>query len=142
MSKPKGREARENELNQVQKCGLDITKGELGGPRVLAYFGTDVDQGEGAVGVDVDGVVGVSVEGSDEVGGCVGVEVLGPGDVIEELAVDEFLGREPNMTTLLVVDRVLMRVAVGREARWGGEEVLEGANVNCRVKYRDRERSR
>jgi len=39
------------------------------------------------------------------------------------------------MTTLLVVDRVLMRVAVGSEARQGGEEVLEGADVDCRVKY-------
>jgi len=45
------------------------------------------------------------------------------------------------MTILLVVDRVLMRVAVGREARRGGEEVFEGADVNCRVKYWDRERS-
>jgi len=42
------------------------------------------------------------------------------------------------VTTLLVVDRVLMRVAVGREARRGGEEVLEGADFDCRVKYRDR----
>jgi len=59
---------------------------------VLAYFGTDVDRGERAVGVDVDRVVGVGAEGSDEVGGCVGVEFLGPGDVIEEPAVDELLG--------------------------------------------------
>ena len=43
--------------------------------------------------------------------------------------------------TLLVVDRVLVRVAVGREARWGGEEVLERADINCQVKYQDRERS-
>ena len=92
MSEPKGRETRKDKLNRVQKGGLDIAKRELGGPRVLAYFGTDVDRGESAVGVDVDGVVGVGAEGSDEVGGCVGVEVLGPGDVVEELAVDEFLG--------------------------------------------------
>ena len=59
---------------------------------MLAYFGTDVDWGKGAVGVDVDRVMGVGAEGSDEVGGCVGVEVLGPGDMIEELAVDELLG--------------------------------------------------
>jgi len=45
------------------------------------------------------------------------------------------------VTTLLVVDRVLVRVAIGREARRGGEEILEGADVDCRVKYRDRERS-
>jgi len=86
-------------------------------------------------------VMGIGTEGGDEVRGCVGVKVLGPGDVIEELAIDEFLRQEPNMTTLLVVDRVLMRVSVGREARWGGEEVFKGADVDCRVKYRDRERS-
>ena len=108
---------------------------------MLAYFGTDVDWGEGTVGVDVDGVMGVGVEGGDEVRGCGSVKVLGPRDVIEELAIDELLGREPNMTTLLVVDRVLMRVSVGREARQGGEEVFKGADVDCWVKYRDRERS-
>ena len=59
---------------------------------MLAYFGTDVDWGKGAVGVDVDGVMGVGAEGSDEVWGCVGVEVLGPGDMVEELTVDKFLG--------------------------------------------------
>jgi len=36
-------------------------------------------------------VMGVSAEGSDEIWGCVGVKVLGPGDVIEELTIDEFL---------------------------------------------------
>ena len=91
MSKPKGRKTRKNKLNQVQESGLDVTEGELRGPRVLAYFGTDVDRGEGAVRVDVDGVVGIGAEGGDEVWGCGSVEVLGPGDVIEELAVDEFL---------------------------------------------------
>jgi len=51
VSEPKGRKAGEDKLDRVQKGGLDISKGELGGPRVLAYFGTDVDRGEGAVGV-------------------------------------------------------------------------------------------
>jgi len=114
VSEPKGRETRKDKLNRVQKGGLDVSKGELGGPRVLAYFGTDVDRGEGAVGVDMDGVMGVGAEGSDEVGGCVGVKVLGPGDVIEELTVDELLGREPNVTTLLIVDRA------GEGGRWQG----------------------
>jgi len=92
VSEPKGREARENKLDQVQKGGLDISERELGGPRVLAYFGADVDRGEGTVGVDVDGVMGIGAEGGDEVGRCVSVEVLDPGDVIEELAVNELLG--------------------------------------------------
>ena len=108
---------------------------------MLAYFGTDVDWGESAVGVDVDGVMGVGAEGSDKVWGCVGVEVLGPGDVVEELAVDKFLGGKPNVTTLLVVDRVLVRVSVGREARRGGKEVLKGADVDGRIEYRGRELS-
>jgi len=34
-----------------------------------------------------------------------------------------------------------MRVSVGREARRGGKEVFKGADVDCRVKYRGRERS-
>jgi len=91
VSEPKGREARKDKLNRVQKGGLDITERKIGGPQVLAYFGTDVDRGKGAVGVDVDGVMGVSAEGGDEVRGCGGVKVLGPGDVIEELAIDKFL---------------------------------------------------
>jgi len=91
--------------------------------------------------VDVDGMMGIGAEGGDEVWGCVGVEVLGPGDVIEELAVDELLGREPNVTTLLVVYCVLMRVSVGSEARRGGEEVLEGADVDGWIKRWYRERS-
>ena len=141
MSEPKGREARKDKLNRVQKSGLDVAEREFGGPRVLAYFGTDVDRGEGAVGVDVDRVMGVSAEGSDEIWGCVGVECLGPGDVIEELAINELLGREPHVTTLLVMDRVLVRVAVGSEARRGGKEILEWANVDGGIKYGGRERS-
>jgi len=44
--------------------------------------------------------------------------------------------------TLLIVYRVLMRVSIGREARRGSKEVFEWADVDCQVKYRDRERSR
>ena len=141
MSEPKGRETRKDKLNRVQEGGLDVTEGEFGGPRVLAYFSTNVDRGEGAVGVDVDGVMGVGAEGSDEVGGCVSVEVLGPGDVVEELTVDQFLRRKPDVAALLVMDRVLVRVAVGSEARWGGEEVFEWADVDGGVEYGGRERS-
>ena len=92
MREPKGREARENKLNQVQEGGLDIAKGEVEEPQVLAYFGTDVDQGECAIRVDKDRVVGVGAEGGDKEQGCGGVKVLGPGNIVEELAVDKFLG--------------------------------------------------
>jgi len=59
----------------------------------------------------------------------------------EELAVDEFLRQEPDVAARLVVDCVLVRVAVGSEARWGGKEVLNGADVNRGVEYGGRERS-
>jgi len=91
VSEPKGRETRKDKLNQVQEGGLDVTEGEVGGPWVLAYFGTDVDQGEGAVRVDVDGVMGIGMEGGDEIQGCGGIKVLGPGDIIKKVAVDKFL---------------------------------------------------
>jgi len=45
------------------------------------------------------------------------------------------------VAVLLVVNGVLVRVTVGREARQGSEEVLEGGDVNRRVKYRERSRS-
>jgi len=135
VSEPKGREARENKLNQVQEGGLDVAEGEMEGPRMLAYFGTNVDWGKGAVRVDVDGVMGISAEGGDEVWGCGGIKVLDLGDVAEELAIDEFLGREPDVAALFVMDRVLIRVTVGREARQGGEKIVEGTDVNGGIKY-------
>jgi len=49
VSEPNGGEARKYKFDRVQEGGLDIAEGELGGPRVLAYFGTDVDRGESAV---------------------------------------------------------------------------------------------
>ena len=79
MREPKGRKARKDKLNQVQKGGLNVSEWEVDGPQVLAYFGTDVDQGKGTVGVDVDRVMGISAEGGDKEWGCGGVKVLGPG---------------------------------------------------------------
>jgi len=61
--------------------------------------------------------------------------------VTEELAIDELFGQEPNMAACLVVDRVLVRVAVGKEARWGGEEVFEWTDIDGRVEYRGSKRS-
>jgi len=45
------------------------------------------------------------------------------------------------VAALFVMDRVLVRVAVGSEARWGGKEILEGADVNGWIKRWYRERS-
>ena len=49
---------------------------------MLAYFGTDVDRGKGAVRVDMDGVVGIGAERGDEERWGGGVKILGPGDVV------------------------------------------------------------
>jgi len=58
---------------------------------VLAYFGTNVDWGKGAVRVDVDGVVGVSAEWGDKEWGCGNVKVLDLGNMVEKLTIDKFL---------------------------------------------------
>jgi len=42
------------------------------------------------------------------------------------------------MAVLLVVDHVLVRVAIGREARQGSKEVLKGGDVDRRIKYGER----
>ena len=105
---------------------------------MLAYFGTDVDRGESAVGVDVDGMMGVGAEGGDEVRGCGGIEVSSLWDMVEELATDKFFRGKPDVATGLVVDCVLVRVVVGREARWGSKKILEWADVDGRLKYGDR----
>ena len=46
------------------------------------------------------------------------------------------------MAVLLVVNGVLVRVTIGREARQGSKEILEGGDVNHRIKYREQSRSR
>ena len=46
------------------------------------------------------------------------------------------------MAVLLIVNGVLVRVTVGREARQGGEEILKEGDVDRRIKYRERSRSR
>ena len=91
---------------------------------MLAYFGTDVDWGEGAVRVDVDGVEGVGAERSDKKGGLNLLKIDFPGDVIEEIGVDKFFAGVPDVMVLLVDDGVLVGMVVIRsKARWGSEEV-------------------
>ena len=97
---------------------------------MLAYFGTDVDWGEGAVGVDVDGVEGVGAERGDKERGLNLLKIDLPGDVVEEVGVDEFFTGVPDVAVLLVDDRVLVGMVVVRsKARRGSEEVGEGKEV-------------
>ena len=97
---------------------------------MLAYFGTDVDRGKGAVGVDEDGVKGIGAEQSDEKGCLSLLKIDLPGDVVEEVSVNELFAGVPDVVVLLVDDGVLMRVVVVRsKARWGSEEVGEGEEV-------------
>ena len=130
MGKPRRGKTRKDKFNQVQKCGLDVAKGEVEGPRMLAYFGTNVDWGEGAVGVDVDGVEGIGAEWSDEKGGLNLLKIDPSGDSAKEVGVDELFTGVPDVTVLLIDDQVLMGVVViGGKARRGGEEVGKGEEV-------------
>ena len=56
---------------------------------MLAYFGTDVDQGKGAIGVDVDGMEGVGMEWSDKKQ-CLSLLKINPScNGVEEAGVNE-----------------------------------------------------
>ena len=79
---------------------------------MLAYFGTDVDQGKGTVGVDVNGVEGISTEQSDKKWGLNLLKVDPSCDGAEEVGVEEFFAGVPDVAALLVGDGVLVRVVV------------------------------
>ena len=71
---------------------------------MLAYFGTDVDWGKGAIRVDVDGVEGVSMEWSDKKWCLSLLKVNPPCNGIEEAGVDKLFLQVPNVTALFVDD--------------------------------------
>ena len=97
---------------------------------MLAYFGTDVDWGKGAVGVDEDRVEGVGTERSDKKRCLNLLEVDSPCNGPEEVGVDELFVGVPNVAVLLVDDGILMRVVVVRsKARRGSKEVGESEEV-------------
>ena len=97
---------------------------------MLAYFGTDVDRGKGAVRVDEDGVEDVGAEWGDKERGLNLLKIDLPGNVVEEVGVDKFFAGVPDVVALLVDDGVLVRVVVVRnKARRGGKEVGEGEEV-------------
>ena len=104
MRQPRRGKVRENKFNQVQKGGLDIAGREIGGPQMLAYFGTDMDRGEGTVRVDEDGVEGVSVEWSDKEGCLSLLKISPPHNSAEEVGVNEFFSQVPDVVTLFVDD--------------------------------------
>ena len=71
----------ELEFEGVDERRTEETKWEVEGRGVLAYFGTDGDRGNGAVGREFYVMVDESPEGSDEAGAVV-IEVLVPRDVL------------------------------------------------------------
>ena len=97
---------------------------------MLAYFGTDVDWGKGTVRVDEDGVEGVGTERGDEERRLNLLKIDLPGNVVEEVGVDEFFVGVPDVAVLLVDDGVLVRVVViCSKARRGSKEVGKGEEV-------------
>ena len=100
---------------------------------MLAYFGTDVDWGKGAVRVDVDGVEGVGAEWGDKKRCLNLLKVNLPCDGAEEVGVNKFFMGVPDMAVLLVDDGVLVGVVViCCKARRGSKEVGEGKEVGSK----------
>jgi hypothetical protein len=93
--------------------------------RVAPKLGAEVNIGEGPVGGKLDGVVLVGMEGGDEVAGVV-VKSIPQGDELEEVTLEVFFLRGPDLLTAFVDDGVLVGMAVvSSGARQGGEEVRE-----------------
>ena len=100
---------------------------------MLAYFGTDGDGGKWTGGLELHVVVDESSERGDEMGGLV-VEVLDPGDVLQEVPVKELVLGAPNLTAAFVDDGVLVGVALlFKEARRRGKEVRKEGKVHLKV---------
>jgi hypothetical protein len=92
---------------------------------VPAEFGTQVDVGKGSIGSKLDGMVLVGTEGGNKVGGVV-IEGVPQGDVLEEITLEVFFLRSPDLLTAFVDDSILVWVAVdGGGAGWGSKEVVE-----------------
>ena len=71
---------------------------------MLAYFGTDVDWGEGTVRVDLDGMEGVSIEWSDKIRCLNLLKVDLPSNGVKKVSVDEFLPQVPDVVALFIDD--------------------------------------
>jgi len=94
---------------------------------VMADFGTKVDRGKGAIGLDPDVIEDVSTEWGDK-GDRVVVKVNDVREGAEEILFDELLLRYPKFLAVVVDDGVLMGVTVdgkgtGRGVEKVGEEV-------------------
>jgi hypothetical protein len=93
--------------------------------RVAPKLGAEVNVGEGPISGKLDGMVLVGAKGSDKVGGVV-VKGIPQGDELEEVTLELFFLRGPDLLTAFVDDGVLVGVAVvGNGARRGSEEVWE-----------------
>jgi len=92
---------------------------------VVPDFGTKVDGWEGGGGVYPHVVEDVGAEGSNKVKG-VCLKIWESRDISEEVSFYKFLLRDPKFLSMVVNDRVLMRVAVFHiSAGGGGEEIWE-----------------
>ena len=114
------------EFDRVNERRLYVSKWEVEGVGVTTDFGAEMDVGERAIGSNLDGVEYKGAErGNKEVG--VVVEVGVAGDIVEEVFVEVLFLRNPELFSMFVDDRVLVRVVVsGSGAGQGDEEVGKG----------------
>ena len=126
VSDPMTGELCEKEFNRVNERRLYVSKWEVEGVRVTTDFGAEMDIGERTVGSDLDGVEYVGAEWSDPEVRVV-VEVGVAGDMVEEVFGEVFFLQDPELFSMFVDDRVLVRVVVGGGgAGQGDEEMRKG----------------
>ena len=114
------------EFDRVNERRLYVSKWEVEGVGVTTNFGAEMDVGERTVGSNLDGVEYMGMEGSDPEIRVV-LEVSVAGDVVEEVFGEVLFLQYPELFSMFVNDRVLVRVVVsGGGAGRGDEEVCKG----------------
>ena len=96
-------------------------------------FGAEMDVGERAIGSNLDGVEYMGVEGGNKEVGLV-VEVGVAGDDVEEVFDEVLFLQDPELFSMFVDDRVLVRVVVGGSGAGQGDEEM-GKGFELVVKW-------
>jgi len=97
---------------------------------VLADLGAKINIRKRAVRIDPDVMEDVSVEWGNK-RDWVSLKVRDTGDEMEEITLDKFFLRDPELFSAIVNDYILVRVAIDNEGTGGGSEEI-GEEVSYR----------
>ena len=125
ITKPSSWALRKKEAEGINKGRLDITKGKMERVGMTTDLSANEDQWEWGISVDMDLVVNVGLERSDEESGVI-VKLIESGNEMEEVGVDKFFLGHPDLLTSFVDYGILVGMFVDDAgAERGSEEARE-----------------